>query len=177
MYNIVTQYLYIDYTPVKLIKKWWLYFPVLRSISRVLIYVIQSSLCLLIPCPTSPFPLPPEITSLLSVSANLFLLCYVHSCVLAQYSRSVPRCSRCYLFGIFLAFDWATNTVLTSLVAQTTGKETACSGRDPGLIPGSGTSPGVGNGNPLQYSCLEKFHGQRSLAGYSPRGHKELDTT
>ena len=27
--------------------------------------------------------------------------------------------------------------------------------RHPGLIPGSGTSPGGGNGNPLQYSCLE----------------------
>ena len=27
--------------------------------------------------------------------------------------------------------------------------------RDVGLIPGSGRSPGVGNGNPLQYSCLE----------------------
>ena len=27
--------------------------------------------------------------------------------------------------------------------------------RDPGSIPGSGTSPGEGNGNPLQYSCLE----------------------
>ena len=26
---------------------------------------------------------------------------------------------------------------------------------DPGLIPGSGRSPGEGNGNPLQYSCLE----------------------
>ena len=35
--------------------------------------------------------------------------------------------------------------------------------------------PRVGNGSPLQYSCLEKFHGQRSLAGYSPWGHKELD--
>ena len=28
-------------------------------------------------------------------------------------------------------------------------------------------------GNPLQYSCLENFHGQRSLACYSPRGHEE----
>ena len=27
--------------------------------------------------------------------------------------------------------------------------------RDPGLIPGLGRSPGVGNGNPCQYSCLE----------------------
>ena len=35
------------------------------------------------------------------------------------------------------------------------GKESACSAGDPGLIPGSGRSPVVGNGNPLQYSCLE----------------------
>ena len=34
-----------------------------------------------------------------------------------------------------------------------------------------------GHGNPLQYSCLENPHGQRSLAGYSPGGCKELDTT
>ena len=40
--------------------------------------------------------------------------------------------------------------------------------RDMGLIPGSGRSPGVGSDNPLQYSCLENPHGQRSLAGYSP---------
>ena len=33
------------------------------------------------------------------------------------------------------------------------------------------------HGNPLQYSCLENPHGQRSLAGYSLWGHKELDTT
>ena len=35
------------------------------------------------------------------------------------------------------------------------GKESACSMGDPGLIPGSGRSPGEGNGNPLQYSCPE----------------------
>ena len=34
-------------------------------------------------------------------------------------------------------------------------KESACSTGDPGLIPGSGRSPGEGNGYPLQYSCLE----------------------
>ena len=34
-------------------------------------------------------------------------------------------------------------------------KESACNAGDPGSIPGSGRSPGVGNGNPLQYSCLE----------------------
>jgi len=35
------------------------------------------------------------------------------------------------------------------------GKETACNAGDAGLIPGSRRSPGEGNGNPLQYSCLE----------------------
>ena len=34
-------------------------------------------------------------------------------------------------------------------------KASACNAGDPGLIPGSGRSPGEGNGNPLQYSCLE----------------------
>ena len=34
-------------------------------------------------------------------------------------------------------------------------KAFACKAGDPGSIPGSGTSPGEGNGNPLQYSCLE----------------------
>ena len=37
------------------------------------------------------------------------------------------------------------------------GKETACSAGDLGSISGSGRSPGEGNGNPLQYSCLERI--------------------
>ena len=40
--------------------------------------------------------------------------------------------------------------------------------RDMSSIPGSGRSPGGGHGNPLQCSFLEKPHGQKSLAGYSP---------
>ena len=48
---------------------------------------------------------------------------------------------------------------------------------DPGLIPKLGRSPGGGHGNPLQYSYLENPHGQKSLAGYSPRGGKESDMT
>ena len=48
---------------------------------------------------------------------------------------------------------------------------------DVGSIPGLGRSPAGGNGNPLQYSCLKKSHGQRSLVGYSPWGHKESDMT
>ena len=52
------------------------------------------------------------------------------------------------------------------------GKESTCSRRDTGLILGSGRSPGEGNGNPLQYSCLEKSHGWRSLVEYSSWGYK-----
>ena len=52
------------------------------------------------------------------------------------------------------------------------GKESACNEGDPDLIPGSGRSPGEGNGNPLQYSCLENPHGPRNLAGYSLECHK-----
>ena len=36
-------------------------------------------------------------------------------------------------------------------------KASACNARDPGLIPGLERSPGDGNGNPLQYSCLENL--------------------
>ena len=49
--------------------------------------------------------------------------------------------------------------------------------RDTGLIPGLGRSPGGGHGDPLQYSCLENSHGQRSQAGYSPEGYQKSDTT
>ena len=57
------------------------------------------------------------------------------------------------------------------------GKESACDAGDPGSILGLGRSPGGGHGNPLQCSCLENPHGQRSLAGLSPWGHRESDTT
>ena len=56
-------------------------------------------------------------------------------------------------------------------------KESTCNVGDLGSIPGLGWSLGGGHGNPLQYSCLENPHGQRSLEGYSPWGHKQLDTT
>ena len=39
---------------------------------------------------------------------------------------------------------------------------------DVDLILGAERSLGEGNGNPLQYSCLRKSHGQRSMVGYSP---------
>ena len=46
-----------------------------------------------------------------------------------------------------------------------------------GLLPGLERSPGGRRGSPPQHSCLENPPGQRGLAGYSPWGHKESDTT
>ena len=45
---------------------------------------------------------------------------------------------------------------LVSFPSRSDGKTSACNAGDLGSIPGSGRSPGEGNGNPLQYSCLEK---------------------
>ena len=57
------------------------------------------------------------------------------------------------------------------------GKESDCNSGDLGLIRGSGRSPGGGHGNPLQSSCLENPHGQRSLEGDSPWGCEESNMT
>ena len=48
------------------------------------------------------------------------------------------------------------------------GKEFIYNAGDLASIPGLGRSPGGGHDNPLQYSCLENPHGQRSLAGCRP---------
>ena len=57
------------------------------------------------------------------------------------------------------------------------GKESPCNVGDLCSTPGLGRSCGGGNGNPLQYSCLENPHGQRSLWDYSLWDRKESDTT
>ena len=53
-------------------------------------------------------------------------------------------------------------------------KESACNAGDLGLIPVSGRSPGEGNGNPLQYACLENPMEPGRLQSM---GSQELDTT
>ena len=55
------------------------------------------------------------------------------------------------------------------------GKASACDAGDPGSIPGSGRSPGEGNGNPALLPG--KSYGWRSLIGYRPWGRQESDTT
>ena len=53
-------------------------------------------------------------------------------------------------------------------------KNPPASAGDTGSIPGSGRSPGEGNGNPLKYSCLGT---SMDRVGYSPYVHRQLDNT
>ena len=57
------------------------------------------------------------------------------------------------------------------------GKASTYNAGDPGSIPGLRRSPGEGNGNPLQYSCLENPMNGGTWLGYSPWGRKESDMT
>ena len=56
-------------------------------------------------------------------------------------------------------------------------EESACSAGDLGSIPGSGRFPWRREWQPTLVFLPRESHGQRSLAGYSPWGHNELDTT
>ena len=57
------------------------------------------------------------------------------------------------------------------------GKESACNAGDPVSIPGSGRFPWRRKWLPTPVFLPGEFHGQRSLVGYSPWGHKGSDTT
>ena len=56
---------------------------------------------------------------------------------------------------MILILRFSFQRVETSLTGGSEDKASACNAGDPGSIPGLGRSPGEGNGNPLQYSCLE----------------------
>ena len=72
--------------------------------------------------------------------------------------------------------NWMFSFMMKGFPGGSDSKESTCNLGDLGSLPGLGRSPGGGNGHPLHCSCLENPHGQRSLAGYSPWGCKELET-
>jgi len=86
------------------------------------------------------------------------------------------QCRRPQFDSWIIKIPWRRDRLLTPVFLGFLGgsdsKEFTCNARDLGSIPGLGRSPGEGNGYPLQYSGLEN-----SMAGYSPWGHRELDTT
>ena len=86
-----------------------------------------------------------------------------------RVSFSLYPCQYCYLSFLIIA-------ILTGsgFPDSSDGKQSACSVGDPGLISGLKRSPGEGNGNPLQYSCLENPKDGRSwqaIAHWITVGH------
>ena len=82
------------------------------------------------------------------------LLCPINTFLLTLYSMFLA-----ILFYLFEFIGWLMFLVFTPMILSFPGssvdKESACNAGDWGSIPGLGRSPGEGNGNPLQYSCLE----------------------
>ena len=98
-----------------------------------------------------------------------------------SWKRICLQCRRPQFNSQVGKFPWRSDRLPTPVFLGFPGgsarKESACNAGDLDLIPGLGRSSGEGHGNPLQYSCLENPHGQRSLADYSPQGLKESDMT
>ena len=67
--------------------------------------------------------------------------------------------------------------LLAILPHSSVGKESACNAGDSSLMLEWGRSPGEGNGNPHQYSCLENPMDRGAWWAAVPGGHKELDAT
>ena len=114
-------------------------------------------------------------TFVLSCSNLLFFLIYDLYFGILSLKYFIPYDYKdCIYLIFFIAY------IIISFPNGSVGKESSCNAgdtEDEGSIPESGRSPGGGNGNPLQYSYLEKSHGQRNLAGFSPWGRKELNLT
>ena len=86
-----------------------------------------------------------------------------------SFLKKKPALYLCILRTVFLGFP-----------GGAFGKESTCQckrHRDSGLIPGVGKIPWKRTWHPTPVFLPGKFHGQRSLVGYSPGGCKELDTT
>ena len=96
---------------------------------------------------------------------------------MAQTVKNPPAMQETWVQSLGWEDPLEKGTVLLGFPGCSDSKESTCNVGDLGLIPGLGRSPGEEYSKPLQYSCLENPHGQRSLAGYSPWGCKESDTT
>ena len=78
---------------------------------------------------------------------------------------------------LFLVKANSVHNFFRSLPNGSEVKVSACNVGDLGLIPGLGRSPGEGNGNPLQYSCLENLMDRGAWQATVHGVKKELDMT
>ena len=109
------------------------------------------------------------LKGLWTILTNLYIL---------KESEHKPKMEQCRSSNssliIIIFFFFLVPYMCQALIIGWAVKSPPANAGDVGSTPGLVRSPGERNGYPLQYSCLEKSYGQRSLAGYSPRGHKLL---
>ena len=82
---------------------------------------------------------------------------------LSSSSKGEIRCLEFTVFHFVLFCFVLPHCVACGFLGGSDGKEPACNAGDTGLVPGSGRSPGGGNGNPLPVFLPGESHGQRSL--------------
>ena len=73
--------------------------------------------------------------------------------LILELNTDVNTCFMSAKFSLWLKMP--NNYPLNSFPGGSDGKASAYNAGDPGSMPGLGRSPGEGNGNPFQYSCLE----------------------
>ena len=90
--------------------------------------------------------------------------------LVAQLVKNLPSMQVTLVRSWVRKIPWRRDRLPTSVFmgfpGDSDGKETTYNAGDLGSIPGLGTSPVGWHDNPLQYSCLENPHDQRSLEGY-----------
>ena len=127
-----------------------------------------------------------RITGLSPITLGNWAHAWGHACMwalssyypltLVYFSYHRPTYIHLFIFICCLQWGQQTTSINITLVlvrnaepgfpTGSEGKESACNAEDTGdtgQVPGWGRSPGGGNGNWLQYFCLEKSHGQKSL--------------
>ena len=102
----------------------------------------------------------------------------VSASLIAQLVKNLPTMQETPVQFLGWKICWRSGRLPTPVFlgfpCGSAGKESACNKGDLGSIPGLGRSPGGGHGNPTPVFLPGESHRQRSLAGYSPWGHKSL---
>ena len=120
------------------------------------ILLLQYAICLQDSLDLSSFYFKPNIPAACSACINrLFTFCFFNhskcfSCVFCVVSPCLDSSVFWGHISVFLSL-----TLLKDFPGGSDSKESACNAGDPDSVPGLVRSPGEGNGNPLQYSCLE----------------------
>ena len=131
--------------------------PLVLSFFKAWAYIALYDMQLnLLPAPCSPWPPTIPCTHLRMLASSISSLLFIQ-------------------ISSWLAFSLSP-TLYQGFSGGSDSKESACNAGDPGLMTGSGKSPGEGMATHSSIPAGE-FHGQRSMVCYSPRGCKKSDMT